>query len=754
MFYIGEGGLNFYSPATKASYSIGYGKDDDVVTLKPWHGSFSIGQEGDAGVFRFRANGVLDTDNEVGEAKTITFNCKVEHAAGGVRTITVKGHGTVRFNGAYTFSQAKNMILEDTARLEIGAKANTSTGTLTLGAGTTLALVDGIVALKNSQVITPAEGTATLFIGGSTLSEGEYDIFPNTSQFLAPDWSEHIELIFENNPASPARLFSPDGVKIKLLVGSEDDMSTFVWTGAAGDGKMNTSGNWLFGAVPGKGSNVYFPIASGEIQNDISEFAPKSITFGARISDVTVSGNAFSSLYAVTNLSAEANVTFDAKVSFVERPNIYQKVSVNDGYISNPKGMLIFNGGSESPYMLDNASGSHNAFAGHFKRTANSNYVATRSSHYRQTLYQNSSLTVSSSENTYHLFIGKGGAFTTETANVSSASRICAANGGEYVVNGTLTHNSTSEMKGACYNGESKWVGYSTDAVYKVGEIKIGGSAAFGFSGDTNNSNFPITNTWFIGEGGLKLTSGQGAFYFTRNAGDRVNIRPWRSDFTISGGTTALGDIYVGARTQNGGMIAFITDDENGIARKITVDGKIACRDEIKASCHLVVGGKGEVQLNSVSEFSGDTVVEDGATLSFSSGAQLGTGPISFERGTTLSVKESGNVDFAGIVDFDFGSRIALNFTDRKAAPLLNFKSEVDISLKSIILSITADEGVESMNPNGRWCIATGLTSDTTSYNFIVADKPSWVNKITPISVEDGKLYLNVQKQGFSVIVR
>ena len=187
-FYIGEGGLNFNTPETLASYSAGYTLDGDVVTFKPWHGSFAIGQAGDAGKFRMRAATVFDTDNEAGEGKTITFNCGIIHENGADRYITVKGSGTVRFNGASTISVAKPFNIEDTATLEIGAAANTSTGVLTLGAGTTLSMPDGIVALKNSQVATPASGTATLFIGGAAPQDGDYEIFPDATGALAAEY--------------------------------------------------------------------------------------------------------------------------------------------------------------------------------------------------------------------------------------------------------------------------------------------------------------------------------------------------------------------------------------------------------------------------------------------------------------------------------------------------------------------------------------------------------------------------------------
>lgn len=51
--------------------------------------------------------------------------------------------------------------------------------------------------------------------------------------------------------------------------------ATFTWTGAAGDHKMSTAGNWQEGAVPTEGSKLVFKcveVGFGEehIQNDLT----------------------------------------------------------------------------------------------------------------------------------------------------------------------------------------------------------------------------------------------------------------------------------------------------------------------------------------------------------------------------------------------------------------------------------------------------------------------------------------------------
>ena len=761
LFYIGDGGLNFKKTSeTLARYSIGFDQEGDIVTLKPWHGSFNIGQAGDKGLFRFRSNAVLDTDNDAGEGKTITFNCGIIHENGAGRYITVKGSGTVRFNGASTISVVKPFNVEDTATLEIGAAANTSTGVLTLGAGTTLSMPDGIVALKNSQVVTPEEGTATLYIGGTELVDGEYDLFPNATGLLAEDWTNHIALAFENAPAS-ARLFTPDGARISLLVGGAESARSFVWTGAAGDGRMNTPGNWLLDKAPAApGATVYFPSASGEIKNDITGFAPKSITFGTEIGDIVISDNPISDVWAVTNLSTTANVTFTAPVAYADGKTMYVyhggQYNNSNGTFSKTTGMVIFEGGvTGHEIMNNNGSGPHNIYAGHYVRTNSTNYTNTRTaSNWRCVVFDNSSLTVENSGDISQILIGNGGAFTTATATVGAS--LYLSNRGEYVVTGNATRNSKNEAN-ACYNYTATWVAATVGAVIKVGGFTVKGGGSFGLTGGTKNNALSLTNDWYIGEGGLNTTSGSASFFFTRNAGDLVRIHPWRSDFAISGGSTTAFDIYPGAGGLNGGSIAFITDDENGDPRTITMNAnaKFGCRAAVSNACSLTVGGSGTLKWNSTgSDFYGPTRVTDTATFAFAPGARLGAGPITVERGAALGVSGAGSVSLGNDVDFAFGSRLAFNFTSLDEAPCMAFANEPDLSNKSIFLSVTADDGVVPRSMTGKWCIATGLADSLTRDDFIIAEVPTWVDSASPISIEDGKLYLNVKQPGFSLSIR
>ena len=254
--------------------------------------------------------------------------------------------------------------------------------------------------------------------------------------------------------------------------------------------------------------------------------------------------------------------------------------------------------------------------------------------------------------------------------------------------------------------------------------------------------------------------AGSKKYFYTRNTGDLARIHPWKSDFAINGinaNSSTDYDIYLASTGLNGGSIAFITDDEDGVPRTITMNARLTCREAVSSACSLTVGGSGTLKWNSTgSEFYGPTRVIDTATFAFAPGAKLGTGPITVERGATLAASGAGAVTVTNNVDFAYGSKLAFNFTSIDAAPCMNFNpnAKPDLSDKSIFLSVTADEGVVPRNMTGKWLIATGLADDLTRDDFVIAETPTWADPVDPISIEDGKLYLNVKKPGFSLSIR
>jgi len=575
---------------------------------------------------------------------TMLFNC-----AFGFGDLTVSNSATVAVNagkrpcgGAVTMKDSSTLIL-----CQAGTGAVALGGALAFNAGTSLVcsnLVSSVTPLT-ATALTLADASATnLRIEGPALAEGAYPVI-SLSSGTVPDSYSSLVL---SGPALPEGMTSrlERSADRKMLLLTVFGPDSHVWTGAGDGTHFSDSGNWLNGNVPSAGGEtVHFPAAAGALDNDLPSFAPQSMVFGAGIGALTIGGNSIAGLHAVTNLSTAANAVFTAPVEYAEGKTIATfhggAFDNSNAKFSKELGLVIFKGGVTGYELMGNSSGSHNIYAGEYRRTNPAAYTATVSgSNYRRAIYKNSSLTVASAGNTTELFIGKGGAFTTAVQTITS--RLYLSNGGEYVVNGKLTTGASECNAG--YNS-SVYAPANDGAVIKVGSLTIPGAGAFGL----DNTGSATTNTWFIGEEGMNVASGKDGFFFTRFAGSKVTIRPWRSDFTIHAGSTAPGDIYIGAGSQTGGTVEFFTEDESGEARTITIAGRLAAREAIKSSAHIVVSGTGKVALDSVSAFYGDTKVKGGATLEINPGKKLGAGAVSVEPGATFSVPGAGPADIGGI---------------------------------------------------------------------------------------------------------
>ena len=347
--------------------------------------------------------------------------------------LTISGNGTyVQNGGSLAGKQKRTAALEvkDTATLKFGnAAAFIGTGPVTMAAGTTLAVpavapgVDS-VALGSTFAVS-GEGKVKLVVGdGSVLAAGDYGICTLSGGIAAEDAVAAFEL--QNATADDAELYVRAGVEVRLSVGGVKQVCT--WTGAENDGnKFSTPGNWSPEFVPANGSDLVFPSASGTLVNDISGFAARSMTFGAGIGDVTVSGKAISGVLAITNLSTTANATFTAPVAYAAGKTIevYHGARYDNNSVTiSSTGMVIFEGGVSGEDTMDNASGAHNIYAGHWTRTSSSawSYASSRGGDYRHIIYDGSSLTVGSAGYTKELSISDGGAFTAATGSAHSSA--------------------------------------------------------------------------------------------------------------------------------------------------------------------------------------------------------------------------------------------------------------------------------------------------------------------------------------------
>lgn len=667
-FFIGDGGLNYESTDTACGY-VTTGASGDKLTLRPWHNGFQVGTAEIPGVRAFAIcnTTVFDTDNEAGEGKTMTFNT----VASDKGTLTVRGKGMVRYNAANTHSGA--VTVTNTATLAVGPAGKTGTGALTMRAGTTFKFFDGVASQTPSSLTLPADGSkVTVAFDGDTLPDGVYTLFTTTSA-MADTVPGAITLAGSALAgASPERTLylSSNKKSLMLSVGvSGAAVSEYMWTGLAGDGKMSTPGNWAGGAVPSAGGEaVFFMDASGEIVNDLPAFAPASITFGTDIAEgLTISGNAITGIGTVVNLSSTVTPVINARVEFADAITVTKTARYNNDNISiaNPRPItganVDFAGGVSGTSITSQSSA--NIVKGHLYRSG-TNFSASSSVNNRWIVDDNSSITTDGATDTTQIYICHGGAFTTGVQNVSGGSkafdkRLCLANRGEYVITNELTVSSK-------YDKIMAWSYYLQPdeplPAYKIEKATNGMPQNWFFFG---SSAVVGTNEVFIGKGGLTFSATSGTTaYALNNSGDgnRLILRPWYSDFTVERGLgrTAVAELMINRSAE------FLTDDESGIGRTITLDGRVNFLHPETS----VVSGSGTLVVNTTAygTVAAPIEVKDTATLKFGNAAATFSpaGDYTFHAGTTLALPAAGSgaVAFGGSVYFAGEGTVGLKLGD------------------------------------------------------------------------------------------
>ena len=221
VFYIGSGGINF---SNKGVCCFGRNASGDLVTIRPWYSDFTIAGRGDSTCVVFASDAEFNTSDENGVGRQITLNAKTRNAYNG-RTITVSGKGTLQVNNGNDNTYQPSVVVKDSATLEYAARASFGTGAITLGAGTTFAFVNSGSSLALPSTITfPADGAATLRIGGDRLRSGKHTIATGVES----DAADHLIV----DPASAAldgRKYTLKVEEDKLMLNIESDGLTVVF---------------------------------------------------------------------------------------------------------------------------------------------------------------------------------------------------------------------------------------------------------------------------------------------------------------------------------------------------------------------------------------------------------------------------------------------------------------------------------------------------------------------------------------------
>ena len=233
--------------------------------------------------------------------------------------LTKAGEGTLTLNGLNT-----SAALSATAgTLAFGRPA--TVGSLALASGASLGFVAGsnsVASVTTPSVTLPESGAVTVKLTGFAPTPGRYALV------VAPNL-DAARFTLDATGITDATLTATLSATASALILTVTSSSTpppqsgdFIWTGAAGDGRMGTADNWLGGVVPGAGANVIFDSAlAATVENDLTDFAPATVTFSANSGVRTVTGNAFTGVGTIVNASPY-EVRFAAAVTFAEMINL------------------------------------------------------------------------------------------------------------------------------------------------------------------------------------------------------------------------------------------------------------------------------------------------------------------------------------------------------------------------------------------------------------------------------------------------
>ena len=560
------------------------------------------------------------------------------------------------------------------------------------------------------------EGSSDLVVVDSdgntiTLQSGDEVVFDDT--FAG---ANAIVYFGETLPTGVTYSFSDNWTGTVLPQGVDAD-TTYIWTGANGDGNMNTDGNWYGNAAPSTGAAVYIPAAETvTINNDIEGFAPASITFGLGSGQVTIGGNAITGVAAVTNLSSAVQ-TFNAAVSG------------NAIDIYNTSTHCAFRGGITlgSATFGGAATEDARALVGAWTFTGGDAYTWTPVENNR--VMDNSSVTVEGQLlNPSNLVIDAGCVVTAATlkATHSVKSALINTDNGSLVVTGECRIDASAD----CY------------LAYPVDDNKENSATVeFGsYYGKPVNSWTRINaKTVIVGAGGITSANrvhfaGRPVLY-SRTGSFSIKSE---SNGTYSGATEGVEINTTQYGTEN-------------VPATITLNAQYVEQNTGDKRGAMKVTGCGTVLINSVSAFSGGLTVTNTATVAVNPGKQPGAGTVTVINGATLQVAQSGTVVLAGGLTLADGAALGFNFTGKQTAPVLNVTGKtVELGeKKNITVKVSAADGIRPKG--GSYDLTSGgnFTGATVS---LASDAPNWAGTVSVN--DDGNIVLGVKSPGFLLIVK
>ena len=655
----------------------------------------------------------------------------------------IAGTGKVVVNSVPTATSDKaaysgGVTVTNTATLAINEGKKLTTGTITFAAGTMLEVPSS--GVETGAIAFSGEGTVTLKVSGGALADGDYALVTSTADLPAGVASRFT---VDAQTESRTCLYTLDNRSLRLAVG-ETAIAALpcIWTGAAGDGKMDTAGNWLNDRKPETvGAAVLIPSEAATIDNNISGFAPSSITFGNGSGAVTIAGNPITGVDTVVNTSSSASHTIDVPVYFsgdiqVKQPAMAELADLTKSHVTfaggayAAPGCAIENGNSTAVY-------SRCMYGKYYlASTASSPWAASvQGSGKRHCLGDNSTLYVPYAGRMTELYIGSGSKVDVG-AMVNDNGRVSYRNCGEMVVtNLTLTGTGDRFM---CYNQ-----GTNVCAVFKFERIETSMTGNWCYFSDGNAASKGV---FYIGAGGLNFSSAsaKGAYCIGRNASnDAQTLRPWYSDFTIADRGDGNKSLVINRD------VTFCTDDESGVGRTITMDAIVQGNN----SPTITVSGSGTLRVNkaAINTTQPPVTVTNTATLAIKPGANLTQSAMTFNDGTTLQVAESGTVTLGGDLTLKADAMLGFNYTTRNE-PILDLTGKTvtfdEGATTNVVVKISSTDG--KCGRGGTWALTSGGKFSGVNVS-LAADAPDWAKGV---SVVDGDIVIDVKSKGTYIYVR
>ncbi len=642
--------------------------------------------------------------------------------------------GETFVNGGLTINRPTTV--KDGATLTVNATAQSTFASLAFESGSTLNIesyaVD-VTAIAATALALPASGTVELKFNGGAFPIGRYAILEKAGITVA---DVDGRLVLSVSAGAPS--WEVSGDTLYLTVKSANDC---IWTGAGSDAKFSNGANWQGGNIPASGANVFIALAAaGEIECDIADFSPASITFPANSAAVTITGeNAINGVVSVTNLSSNSH-TIDVPVYFAGDIQVKQAAMAEVSDLS--KAHVMFAGGAYAAqgYALENG----NSAAVYSRCIFGKYYLANGENAPWTAMYQGSSKRVCLADNSTlyipyagaltELYIGNNAHVDVGKMTLTAASRVSYRNNGEMAVtNLTLTGTGDRHMS---YNQGT--------AVFKFERVETSMTGNWCYFADANAASKGV---YYIGKGGLNYssTSAGGTYSIGKDvANDAQTIRPWDSDFTIGDRGNNAASLVLNRD------VTFCTDDESGTGRTITMD---AIARGYGTTPTVTVSGSGTLRVNksAINTTEPSVAVTNTATLALKPGAIFTTSTITVNSGAALQVAESGTLALGGDLALKAGATLGFNYTTRDA-PVLDLTDKTvtfdEGATTNVVVKITAAEGrrgrggVRTLTSGGKFADATVS---------LAAGAPSWV---AGVSVVNGDIVLDVKPRGTMIIVK